>query len=201
MRIISLFSMLFVLVFLIANVMAEGPRHKSFKDEEVARMTKTKAIIETSLGKIELKFFPDVAPNHVDNFIQLSKKGFYDGVIFHRVIPDFMIQGGDPKSKSHNKAGHGTGGPGYTLKAEFNKMPHKRGALSMARMRDPDSAGSQFFICVKASPFLDGKYTVFGEVVKGMDVADKTVSQQRDKRDNPLERVEMKITIIEPEEK
>jgi peptidyl-prolyl cis-trans isomerase B (cyclophilin B) len=198
MRIIALFSMLFVSVFLVGNVMAEGPRHRSFTDDEVAKMAKTKAIIETSFGKIELKFFPEVAPNHVDNFIQLSKKGFYDGSVFHRVIPDFMIQGGDPKSKSDNRAAHGTGGPGYTLKAEFNKKPHNRGALSMARMRNPDSAGSQFFICVKASAFLDGKYTVFGEVVTGMDVADKIVSQPRDKRDNPLERVEMKMKIIEP---
>ena len=199
MKAVSLLSLLFVMVCFVGNAMAEEVRHRSFTDEETAMMAKTRAVIETSFGKIELKFFPEVAPNHVDNFIQLAKKGFYDGTIFHRVIPGFMVQGGCPKSKSPNRAGHGTGGPGYTIKAEFNQMPHKRGALSMARMRDPDSAGSQFFVCVKASMFLNGQYTVFGEVVSGMDVADKIVSQPRDRRDNPLERVEIKIKIIEPE--
>jgi peptidyl-prolyl cis-trans isomerase B (cyclophilin B) len=199
MRIISLFSMLFVLLCIVVAATAGEVRHRKFTKDEVAGMAKTRAIIETSFGKIEIKFFSEVAPNHVDNFIQLAKKGFYDGTIFHRVIPGFMIQGGCPKSKSPARAGHGTGGPGYTLKAEFNQMPHKRGILSMARMRDPDSAGSQFFICVKDSMFLNGKYTVFGEVVSGMEVADKIVSQPRDRRDNPLERVEMKIKIIEPE--
>ncbi|MFB3883593.1 MAG: peptidylprolyl isomerase [Thermodesulfobacteriota bacterium] len=160
-------------------------------------MTETRATIETRFGSIELKFFPDVAPNHVKNFVELSQKGFYDGTTFHRVIPGFMIQGGDPNSKQPDKSKHGQGGPGYTIKAEFNNKPHKRGTLSMARAAHPDSAGSQFFICVADSSFLDKKYTVFGEVVSGMEVADKIVSQARDKTDNPVERTEMKVKITE----
>ncbi|MCU0580249.1 MAG: peptidylprolyl isomerase [Desulfobacterota bacterium] len=160
-------------------------------------MTETKAAIETKFGKIELKFFPDVAPNHVNNFIDLAKKGFYDGTIFHRVIPGFMIQGGDPNTKDTNKSRHGLGGPGYNVKAEFSSKPHKRGILSMARAQDPDSAGSQFFICVADAPFLNNQYTVFGEVTSGMDVVDKIVGQPRDPRDNPNERVEMKVTVLE----
>ncbi len=135
----------------------------------------------------------------MENFIKLAKSGFYDGTIFHRVIPGFMIQGGDPNTKGPDKSTYGMGGPGYTIDAEFNKISHKRGIVSMARSRDPNSAGSQFFIVVKDSPFLDGKYTVFGEVVKGMEVADKIVSLKRDYRDMPLERVEMKVKIIEEE--
>jgi peptidyl-prolyl cis-trans isomerase B (cyclophilin B) len=108
-----------------------------------------------------------------------------------------MIQGGDPNSKDPDKSKHGMGGPGYTIKAEFNEKPHKKGTLSMARAAHPDSAGSQFFICVADAPFLDRQYTVFGEVVSGMDVADKIVNQSRDKSDNPLERVEMKVKVIE----
>lgn len=172
-------------------------KEKKFTKEEIKLMSLTKAIIETKFGNIELKFFPEVAPNHVNNFIELAKNGFYDGTIFHRVIPGFMIQGGDPKSKEIRKAAHGTGGPGYTLKAEFNDKPHKRGTLSMARMASPDSAGSQFFICVADAPSLNKQYTVFGEVVAGMDVVDKIVSQPRDSRDNPNERIEIKIKIIE----
>ncbi|MDI6801282.1 MAG: peptidylprolyl isomerase [Thermodesulfovibrionales bacterium] len=172
-------------------------RHKKFTKEEIKKMTETKAVIETKFGNIELKFFPEVAPNHVNNFIELSKKGFYDGTTFHRIIPGFMIQGGDPNSKDIDKSRHGTGGPGYTVKAEFNDKPHKRGTLSMARAAHPDSAGSQFFICVADSSFLDRQYSVFGEVISGMDVADKIVSQQRDKMDNPIERIEMKIRIVE----
>jgi len=157
------------------------------------------AIIETKFGNMELKLFPDVAPGHVENFVKLAKSEFFDGTVFHRVIPGFMIQGGDPNSKGTDRSNHGTGGPGYSIKAEFNDKPHVRGALSMARSRAPDSAGSQFFIVVKKSSFLDHQYTVFGEVVSGMDVADKIVSQERDARDNPIERIEMKIRVIEPE--
>jgi len=176
-------------------------KDKKFTEEEIQKMAKTRAVIETKFGNIELKFFPDVAPNHVNNFIELAQKGFYDGTIFHRVIPGFMIQGGDPNSKNPDKSKHGTGGPGYTVKAEFNQKPHKRGALSMARSANPDSAGSQFFICVADSSFLDGQYTVFGEVISGMEVADKIVSQPRDRRDNPNERIEMKVKIVEEKEK
>jgi len=156
-------------------------------------------IIETKFGNIELKLFPDVAPGHVENFVKLAKSEFFDGTVFHRVIPGFMIQGGDPNSKGTDRSIYGSGGPGYSIKAEFNEKPHIRGALSMARSRDPDSAGSQFFIVVKKSSFLDHQYTVFGEVVNGMDVADIIVSQERDARDNPIERIEMKIRVIEPE--
>lgn len=160
-------------------------------------MSETTAIIETKFGNMELRFFPDVAPNHVDNFIELAKKGFYDGTLFHRVIPNFMIQGGDPNSKETDRSKHGSGGPGYTVKAEFNNKAHKRGTLSMARAAHPDSAGSQFFICVADAPSLNQRYTVFGEVSSGMEVADKIVGQPRDAKDNPLERIEMKVKIVE----
>jgi peptidyl-prolyl cis-trans isomerase B (cyclophilin B) len=163
---------------------------------------KTRATIAVTskgspLGQIVLRFFSDVAPGHVKNFVKLSKEGFYNGTTFHRVIPDFMIQGGDPNSKNSDRSTHGTGGPGYKVKAEFNSKPHKRGIMSMARSNDPDSAGSQFFICVADANFLDWQYTVFGEVVSGMEVADKIVSMKRDRQDNPLERVEMTVTITE----
>ena len=183
-------------LFFLSNAFAQ-PKSKTFTPEEIKKMAETRAIIETRLGNIELKFFPDAAPNHVKNFIDLAQKGFYDGTTFHRVIPKFMIQGGDPNSKSPDKSKHGTGGPGYTVKAEFNDRPHKRGTLSMARANHPDSAGCQFFICVADSAFLNKQYTVFGQVVSGMDVADKIVNQPRDARDNPNERVEMKVKIVE----
>lgn len=156
-------------------------------------------VIETKFGNIELKLFPDIAPGHVENFLKLAKSSFYDGTIFHRVIPGFMIQGGDPNSKGEDKSTHGTGGPGYAIDAEFNDKPHVRGTLSMARSRDPDSAGSQFFIVVKKSSFLDHQYTVFGVVVSGLEVVDEIVSQKKDARDNPIERIEMKIRVIEAE--
>ena len=156
------------------------------------------AMIETKFGSMEIRFFPDKAPKHVENFIKLAKSGFYDKTIFHRVIPGFMVQGGDPNTKDEkDKSKYGMGGPGSNVKAEFNDRPHVRGIVSMARSQDPDSAGSQFFIVVKDSPSLNGKYTVFGEVVKGMEVADKIVSQPRDARDNPLERIEMTVKIVE----
>ena len=154
------------------------------------------AVIETRFGKMEIGFLPDKALGHVKNFKDLAKKGFYDGTTFHRVIPGFMIQGGDPNTKSDDRSTHGMGGPGYSIKAEFNDTPHKRGILSMARSQDPDSAGSQFYVVVKDSFFLDGKYTAFGKVVSGMDVADKIVNTPRDGRDNPNERIEMKVKII-----
>ena len=171
-------------------------KHRSFSKQEIDMMKNIKAIIQTGFGDISLRFFPEVAPNHVDNFISLSEKGFYDRTIFHRVIPGFMIQGGDPNSKSKDKTRHGTGGPGYYLKAEFNDRPHKKGTLSMARTSIPDTAGSQFFICAEKVPHLDGQYTVFGEVTAGMDVVEKIVSAPRDQRDNPLKRIVMTIKII-----
>ena len=153
------------------------------------------AVIETNFGNIVIQLFPDVAPGHVENFVKLAQDGFYDGSTFHRVIPGFMIQGGDPNSKDEDRSNDGQGGPGYTINAEFSDVPHKRGILSMARAQDPNSAGSQFFIVVADSNFLDGQYTVFGEVIEGMDVADKIVNVERDGMDNPLEKVTMKVTI------
>lgn len=153
------------------------------------------AVIETRLGNIELEFFEDKAPGHVKNFKTLAKTGFYNGTLFHRVIPGFMVQGGDPNSKSPDRSMHGMGGPGYSINAEFNNVKHDRGVLSMARSQDPNSAGSQFFIVVKDAHFLDGKYTAFGKVIKGMEVADKIVNAPRDERDNPLESISMKIII------
>lgn len=142
--------------------------------------------LQTNLGNIRLRLFPKIAPNHVENFLKLSREGFYDGTKFHRVIPGFMVQGGDPNSKSDNRALHGTGGPGYQVKAEFNDTPHERGTLSMARSSHPDSAGSQFFLMVARSPHLDNQYTAFGEIIEGLDVVDKIVALPRDSRDNPL---------------
>jgi peptidyl-prolyl cis-trans isomerase B (cyclophilin B) len=158
-----------------------------------------RAIIETKFGEIELEFLNDKAPGHVKNFVDLAKKGFYDGTTFHRVIPGFMIQGGDPNTKDVNasRSGHGTGGPGYNIKAEFSDTPHKRGVLSMARSSDPNSAGSQFFICVADASFLDRQYSAFGRVVRGMEVADQIVNSPRDSADNPKERVDMKVRIVE----
>lgn len=157
------------------------------------------AVIETQFGEIEIEFLDDKAPGHVKNFTDLAKKGFYDGTTFHRVIPGFMIQGGDPNTRDAkaSRAQHGTGGPGYQIKAEFNDTSHKRGVLSMARAQSPDSAGCQFFICVADSTFLDRQYTAFGRVTKGMEVADKIVAAPRDGRDNPHERIEMKVRIVE----
>ncbi|MBT5985394.1 MAG: peptidylprolyl isomerase [Nitrospina sp.] len=154
------------------------------------------AVIETKFGKIEVGLFEGKAPGHVKNFKDLARKGFYDGTIFHRVIPGFMIQGGDPNTKSDDRSNHGMGGPGYSIKAEFNDTPHKRGILSMARSQDPDSAGSQFFVVVKDAAFLDGQYTAFGKVLSGMTVADQIVNAPRDGRDNPNERIEMKVKVI-----
>lgn len=157
-------------------------------EAELAKYAKARATIETRLGKIVLSFMPDKAPMHVKNFITLAESGYYDGSPFHRVIPGFMIQGGDP-------TGTGTGGPGYTIKAEFNDVKHVPGILSMARTRDPNSAGSQFFIMVAVSTQLDGQYTAFGKVVEGQDVADKIAREPRNRRDQPNVPIEMKVTI------
>jgi len=160
------------------------------KGEEVA-------VIQTSMGKMVLDFFPDIAPLHVENFKTLAKQGFYDGCKFHRVIPGFMIQGGDPNSKDDDRSNDGTGGSGRNVPAEFSDKPHTRGIVSMARSRDPNSASSQFFIVVADAPHLNGKYSAFGEVIEGMDVVDKIVSVPRDRRDNPREPVVMEKVTIE----
>ena len=147
-------------------------------------------------GVMVAELYPDVAPNTVNNFLALAGSGFYNGLIFHRVIPGFMIQGGDPM-------GAGYGGPGYSIKGEFthngfqNDLKHSRGVLSMARSMDPDSAGSQFFIMVADSPHLDGEYAAFGKVISGMEVADKIVSAKRDWNDRP--RTEQKIKSMKVE--
>jgi peptidyl-prolyl cis-trans isomerase B (cyclophilin B) len=187
-------TLIWLAVAAVLLLATESPRGQARTASEKA----PQAIIETKFGSMEIRFFPDKAPKHVENFMKLAKSGFYDKTIFHRVIPGFMIQGGDPNTKDEkNKSQYGMGGPDHRVKAEFNDRPHVRGTISMARSSDPDSAGSQFFIVVKDSPFLDGKYTVFGEVVKGMEVADKIVSQPRDTRDSPLERIEMTVRIVE----
>jgi cyclophilin family peptidyl-prolyl cis-trans isomerase len=160
----------------------------SKKAKEARPMTSTPdkvAELHTTAGEIDIRFFPDVAPNHVKNFIDLAQKGFYNGTKFHRVIPGFMIQGGDPNTKSGSTSSWGTGGSGSNVKAEFSTVGHKRGIVSMARAQDPNSASSQFFIVVKDSPFLDRQYTVFGVVTKGMEVADKIVAAPRDASDRP----------------
>ncbi|NIP62286.1 MAG: peptidylprolyl isomerase [Nitrosopumilaceae archaeon] len=158
----------------------------------------SKAVIETNFGKIIFKLLPELAPETVRNFEKLARSGFYDGTLFHRVIPGFMIQGGDPNTKGRDKSSWGTGGPGYTIKAEFNPKSHVRGVVSMARAADPDSAGSQFFIVTTDSVFLDRQYTAFGEVLEGTDVADKIVNLPRDQNDCPHE--EAKITKLTIEE-
>ena len=152
---------------------------------------KYNATIDTTLGEIKLELFPALAPNHVNSFVFLAREGYYDGVIFHRVIPGFMIQGGDP-------TGTGSGGPGYRIKQEFNPTPHKRGILSMARTNDPNSAGSQFFLMHQDSPFLDNQYTVFGNITSGIEVVDKIVNQPRDGNDRPKNPAKInKVTIEE----
>jgi len=161
-----------------ATTAAEENRPMDYYKDKVAEL-------HTSSGEIDIRFFPDAAPNHVKNFIDLAEKGFYNGTKFHRVIPGFMIQGGDPNTISGPPATWGTGGSGKHVDAEFNNIHHARGIVSMARAQDPNSASSQFFICVADSGFLDKQYTVFGQVTKGMDVADKIVSASRNAQDRP----------------
>ena len=161
-------------------------------------MSNEVAVIETSLGNIEFEFLEDKAPGHVQNFMNLANGDFYHDTIFHRVIPGFMIQGGDPNTKNSDKSVWGQGGPGYNLKAEFSSRSHLRGIVAMARANDPDSAGSQFFIVTSDSTFLDKQYTVFGEVVDGIEVADKIVNLPRDGNDCPEQEVKMlEVTISE----
>ncbi|MGY8809305.1 MAG: peptidylprolyl isomerase [Fidelibacterota bacterium] len=163
------------------------------------------AVISTNFGDMIVEFYPDIAPMHVDSFLTLVNEEYFDGTTFHRVIPGFMIQGGDPNSRNENKATHGTGGRAgkffgigneedpstWLIPQEFNDTPHVKGILSMARTNDPDSASSQFFICHDNASFLDNNYTVFGKVVEGLDIIDEIVNVAKDQNDNPLERVEM----------
>jgi peptidyl-prolyl cis-trans isomerase B (cyclophilin B) len=163
---LALFCFLIGCALVIANILAEENSSMNPSNEV--------AVIKTSEGEMVVHFWSDAAPNTIENFKKLARAGFYDGTIFHRIIKGFMIQGGDPSSKDAAKENHyGEGGPGYQIKAEFNQHKHERGVISMARGPDPDSAGSQFFICLAPVPRLDGKYTTFGKLIKGDDVLEK----------------------------
>ena len=169
------------------------------------------AVISTTFGEMVIEFFPEIAPKHVESFKILAQEGYFNGSTFHRIIPGFVIQGGDPNSKDEDRTKHGQGGRAgkffgigneddpntWLIPEEFNDHPHHKGALSMARTNDPNSASSQFFICVDNVNQLDNKYTVFGQIIQGIEVADKIVAVDRDRRDNPIERVEMTIKIIQ----
>ena len=192
----------FILIFLIGVLLMSCS-----KDQKVA-------VISTKFGDMVVEFFPDVAPMHVENFQILAEEGYYNGTTFHRVIPGFMIQGGDPNSKDLDRMNDGTGGragkffgigrendpESWTVPAEFNDTPHQRGTLSMARSQNIDSGSSQFFICHDNAPFLDGQYTVFGQLISGIEVVDEIVNSERDPRDNPLDRVEMTISLVDKSE-
>ena len=157
------------------------------------------AVIKTTMGEMVLEFWPEVAPKHVENFKKLARQGFYDGAAFHRVIKNFMIQGGDPNTKDEAKRGQwGQGGPGYNIKAEFSDRKHTRGVLSMARSpAGPDTAGSQFFIVLAEAPHLNNQYTAFGKLIKGDDVLGRIGDTPTDPRDIPLTRVNIdKVTIV-----
>ena len=157
------------------------------------------AVIKTSEGEMVAEFWPDVAPKTVENFKKLAKSGFYDGTAFHRIIKGFMIQGGDPLTKDESKqARWGTGDPGYKIDAEFNQKSHDRGVLSMARSQDPNSAGSQFFICHGAPKFLDGQYTAFGKLIKGDDVLEKIATTRTLPGDRPEKRMNVESIKIVP---
>jgi peptidyl-prolyl cis-trans isomerase B (cyclophilin B) len=162
------------------------------------------AVISTSEGEMVVEFWPEVAPNTVANFQKLAREGFYDGTAFHRIVKGFMIQGGDPLTKDPNKESiWGTGGPGHKVKAEFNSRPHERGVLSMARAQDPDSAGSQFFICLADASFLNGQYTAFGRLIRGDEVLEKigntpTVPNNSGEKSKPSQRVQVESVRIVP---
>jgi peptidyl-prolyl cis-trans isomerase B (cyclophilin B) len=172
------------------------------------------AVISTNFGEMIVEFYPDIAPMHVDSFVALANEEYFNGTTFHRVIPGFMIQGGDPNSRNENKATHGTGGRAgkffgigneedpstWLIPQEFNDTPHVKGILSMARTNEPNSASSQFFICHDNANFLDNNYTVFGKVVEGLDVIDQIATVAKDQNDNPLERVEMSVRIAKRSE-
>ena len=167
------------------------------------------AVVSTKYGDMVLEFYPEVAEKHVDSFLTHAKNGYFNGTTFHRVIPGFVIQGGDPNSKSDDRSTHGMGGHAanfygigkeddsntWKLPAEFNSRPHLTGTLSMARSQSPNSAGSQFFICAGPTPQLDNQYTVFGQVVDGLEVIQKIVNSPRDRRDNPKDKVEMTVSV------
>jgi len=191
---VRLVAPLLALLLAAPVALAQKKEAKSWQNEPEMKIDPNKVYVarmETTAGPIVLELYPKLAPHHVNSFVFLAKEGFYDGVIFHRVIPGFMIQGGDP-------TGTGTGGPGYKLKAEFNDMKHDKGVLSMARTNDPNSAGSQFFLMHEDSPFLDRQYTAFGMITSGIETVDKIVSAPRDANDRPKSPTKInKITIEE----
>ncbi len=166
--------------------------------------TKQVAVIKTTEGEMVVEFWPDVAPKTVENFQKLAREGFYDGTAFHRVVKNFMIQGGDPLTKDPSQESFwGTGGPGHKVKAEFNDRPHVRGVLSMARSQNPDSAGSQFFVCLADANFLDRQYTAFGKLIKGDDVLGKigdipTVASGGGEKSRPTKRIGVESVKIVP---
>ena len=182
-------------------------KNETIEDSDFQK--KEVAIIDTEFGEMVIDFFEGNAPKHVESFKIHARNGYYDKTIFHRVIPGFMIQGGDPNTKGDNNASYGTGGHAakyfgignendsstWTLPAEFNNIKHKVGILSMARANNPNSGGSQFFICAAEAPHLNGKYTVFGQVIEGLEIIEQIVNLPRDSRDNPNRRIEMKVRI------
>ena len=184
----------FAIVFAVGMVTALADEAKTNTQTKATMSTPTNinevAVITTTEGEMVIEFWPEVAPKTVENFKTLAKKGFYDGTCFHRVIKGFMIQGGDPLTKDPSKeAMWGTGGPGYSIKAEFNDRSHVRGVISMARSQDPDSAGSQFFICHGNPTFLDHQYTAFGKLIKGDDVLEKIATTPTHPQDRPDKRM------------
>jgi len=189
------------LAVIAAPVRSEENKEKKDEKKDTAAMSEQKevAVIKTSEGEMVAEFWPDVAPKTVENFKKLAKSGFYDGTAFHRVIKGFMIQGGDPLTKDESKqARWGTGEPGYKIDAEFNKKSNERGVLSMARSQDPNSAGSQFFICHGAPKFLDGQYTAFGKLIKGDDVLEKIATTKTLPGDRPEKRMNVESIKIVP---
>lgn len=193
----TLFSLIAVLTLGVVAARSEEPKPEP--TNPVSNTTDEVAVVKTSEGEMVLEFWPEVAPGHVENFKKLAKKGFYDGTAFHRVIKGFMIQGGDPLTKDESAQDRwGTGGPGYQIKAEFNNKPHTRGVLSMARSGDPNSAGSQFFICHGDPRFLDGQYTAFGKLIKGDDVLEKIGTTKTLPGDRPVKRVNIESIKIVP---
>ena len=192
-------------VLLLGALAVSGQAAQKGKKKVASRdYANTLAVLQTDMGDITLKFYYDKAPKHVENFVDLASKGFYDGTMFHRVIPGFMIQGGDPLTKKaeDSRRPYGTGGnvdasgKEVRIKAEFNDTNHRRGVLSMARASDPNSASSQFFIVVKDSPFLDHQYSAFGEVVSGMEVADKIAAAPRNAQDRPNQAIHIKKIVL-----
>lgn len=190
------------LVLSVGIAFAAEPKEK--KSDEKKSDAKEVAVMSTSEGDMVIEFWPDVAPKTVENFKTLAKKGFYDGTAFHRIIKGFMIQGGDPNTKDPSKEdSYGMGGPGYTIPAEFNNKSHQFGVLSMARSNDPNSAGSQFFICNGDASMLDHKYTAFGKLIKGDDVLKKisdtpVVASRSGEPSKPTKRIEVKSVKIVP---